>query len=71
MRFIRVTSASSAMPGKNQAFAYINVDSIEAVYSSNEGTTLGLKSHNNGGYRCRETAEEVMRLIRRDMEVQP
>ena len=64
MKFIQLTSAVPVQQGKPTPTAQINVDAIEAIYTDGFSTTIGLASHNNGGYRCRETTEEVLALIK-------
>lgn len=65
MNFIKLTSAITVMRGRVTPTAYIRIDAIEAIYSDGESTTIGLASHNNGGYQCKESAEDVLRMIER------
>lgn len=63
MNFIKLTSIIPAYNGKPPSVAYIRTEAIEAIYTDGETTTIGIKSHNNGGFRCKESAEEVLRRI--------
>jgi len=59
MKFIKVTS------DKNDDNIFINVDMIGHIYNdSNYITTIGVATHNNGGFKVSETIEEVLELIK-------
>lgn len=62
-KFIKLTSISQRSTGGPPYKAHFNVDAIEAIYEQSHGATIGIKSHNNGGYQCKETPEQVLRLI--------
>jgi sulfite reductase alpha subunit-like flavoprotein len=57
LKFIKVTSRSS----KNNV--YINIAQIGDVYEYENGTIIGVLTHNNGGFKVTENVEEVMKLI--------
>lgn len=57
LKFIKVTSRSS----KNNV--YINIAQIGDVYEYENGTNIGVLTHNNGGFKVTENVEEVMKLI--------
>ena len=55
MKFIKLTSAT--MKGKS---VYINVEHIGDFFEYEEGTSIGVTTHNNGGFKVKETVEEVL-----------
>jgi hypothetical protein len=71
MKLIKLTSH------KNDEPIYININEIGHFYEVNEGqmwyqgepitkkhTAVGVTTHNNGGFKVKETAEEILELIR-------
>ena len=62
-KFIKLTGATPRPTGGQPYKALINVEAIEAIYEQTNGSTIGIKSHNNGGYQCRETPAQVLALI--------
>lgn len=67
MKLIKLTSRGSEKP------VYINVDYIGHIYRTTEPlpysngsityTTVGVVTHNNGGFDVKETPEEIIELI--------
>jgi uncharacterized protein YlzI (FlbEa/FlbD family) len=58
MRLIKLTSKIN---GKS---VYINLDYIGDFYEYEGGTSIGVTTHNNGGFKVKETVEEVLKLIK-------
>ena len=58
MRLIKLTSKIN---GKS---VYINLDHIGDFYEYEGGTSIGVTTHNNGGFKVKETVEEVLKLIK-------
>lgn len=69
MKFIKLTSAWD----RNPRSVYVAVDKIEAIitpdYTSAAYTELGHRatvdvvSHNNGGFKVKETPEKILKMI--------
>lgn len=57
MKFIKVISRNT------NEYTYININHIGHVYSYKGVTTIGVTTHNNGGFEVRETVDEVLKLI--------
>jgi hypothetical protein len=75
MKLIKVTSTDKNKTGKD-SIVYINTDVIGHIYTIPEKmsydrveeercTVIGTTTHNNGGFRVKETVEEVLVLIKR------
>jgi uncharacterized protein YlzI (FlbEa/FlbD family) len=58
MRLIKLTSKTN---GKS---VYINLNHIGDFYEYEGGTSIGVTTHNNGGFKVKETVEEVLKLIK-------
>ncbi len=43
---------------------YININHTGDFYEYNGGTSIGVTTHNNGGFKVKESVEEVLKLIR-------
>ena len=54
MKIIKVTDVNKPM--------FININQIEAIYSSNEGSLI--TTINNSEYACTETPEEIYQKIK-------
>ena len=68
MRIIKLTSLQGRKP------IYINIDAIGHFYEVEEQieygrvktqkhTTIGITTHNNGGFRVTESVKEILKLI--------
>lgn len=42
---------------------YINVLYIGHFYKDENNTRVGVSTHNNGGFKVKETSEEILKLI--------
>lgn len=61
-RFITVTNF------KDSALI-LSVGGVEGIYLEGGYTILKHSSHNNGGYRVKETPEEILKLISEAKEI--
>ena len=43
---------------------YLNVDYIGHFYRGDNFTAVGLTTHNNGGFKVKETPQEILDLIK-------
>lgn len=43
---------------------YININRIGDFYEYDGGTSVGVTTHNNGGFEVKESVEEVLKLIK-------
>ena len=41
----------------------MNINQIGHYYNSSDNTIVGITTHNNGGFKVKETAEEIDELI--------
>ena len=57
MKIIKLTSKRMNKP------VYININYIGDFYEYEGGTSVGVTTHNNGGFKVEESVEEVMKLI--------
>ena len=57
MKIIKLTSS---MGGSD---IYVNVDCIGHFYGYSNNTLVGVTTHNDGGFRVKETPEEIVELI--------
>lgn len=63
MKIIKLTSATTSSP------VYINVEAIGHFYSHRDKktdelvTVVGVTTHNNGGFRVKEDAEQIRRML--------
>jgi hypothetical protein len=57
-RFIALTSVSS------KKTIYLNVDMIGDIIQDDDCTRVGHLTHNNGGFRVTQDAEEILDLIK-------
>lgn len=58
MKFIKLTSKKMNKP------VYININRIGDFYEYDGGTSVGVTTHNNGGFEVKESVEEVLKLIK-------
>jgi len=64
MKIIKLTSKTTGGP------IYINVDAIGHFYSNRDKdtdeflTVVGVTTHNNGGFKVREDAEQILKMIK-------
>jgi hypothetical protein len=56
-RFIALTSYN------NKKTIYLNIDMIGDIIQDDEYTRVGHLTHNNGGFRVTQDAEEILDLI--------
>lgn len=47
----------------NNKTIYLNVDMIGSISIDGMETKIGHMTHNNGGFKVKETAEEILKLI--------
>lgn len=57
MKIIKLTSKVMDKP------IYININYIGDFYEYKGGTSVGVTTHNNGGFKVKESVEEVLKLI--------
>ena len=62
-RFITVTNFKDLAP------MILSVGGVEGIYLEGGYTILKHSSHNNGGYRVKETPEEILKLISEAKEI--
>ena len=62
-RFITVTNFFDSAP------MMLSVGGIGGIYLEGGYTILKHSSHNNGGYRVKETPEEILKLISEAKEI--
>jgi hypothetical protein len=78
MKLIKLTSH------KDDSFIYVNINEIGHFYEVKESqmwhqgepttkkhTVVGVKTHNNGGFKVKETPEEIIEKIRRIRNLSP
>lgn len=64
MKMIKLTSAATSGP------IYINIEAIGHFYSHRDKntdeltTTVGVTTHNNGGFKVTEDAEQINKMIK-------
>ena len=64
MKMIKLTSAATSNP------IYINIEAIGHFYSYRDKntdeltTTVGVTTHNNGGFKVIEDAEQINKMIK-------
>jgi hypothetical protein len=60
MKTIKLTSANDGV------IIYINIQQIGHFYhnKTKNNTTVGVTTHNNGGFSVTETADEIQKMIR-------
>ena len=60
MKTIKLTSANDG------GIIYINIQQIGHFYhnKTKNNTTVGVTTHNNGGFSVTETADEIQKMIR-------
>ena len=60
MKTIKLTNANDG------GEIYINVEQIGHYYDNKirKNTTVGVTTHNNGGFSVKETADEIHKMIR-------
>jgi hypothetical protein len=70
MKIIEVTSAM------NDGKIYVNIEHIGHIYENQNNhnnefssTTLGVTTHNNGGFKIKETAKQVLTLIKSNQAI--
>jgi len=63
MKFITLTSAVDGVKVHLNVVHIGHVTSVEGKYTDEKYTNVGSTTHNNGGFRVKETVEEVMQLI--------
>lgn len=56
-KFIKVTSISLGSP------VYINIQHIGHFYEYGGNTTIGVTTHNNGGFSVKESIEDIVKMI--------
>ena len=59
MKFIKLTSVEDGKP------VYINIEMIGHMYEvpKDNHTRVGVRTHNNGGFRVAEDVDQIMKLI--------
>jgi hypothetical protein len=57
MKIIKLTNSMSGSD------IYVNVDCVGHFYVNGNHTSVGITTHNNGGFRVKETPEEIVELI--------
>ena len=57
MKIIKLTSATGGSD------IYVNIDCMGHFYVNGKHTLVGVTTHNNGGFRVKETPEEILELI--------
>lgn len=74
MKIIKLTSVGQGKPNDVESDIYINIDHIGHIYEVNEEkehnilktikhTRVGVITHNNGGFKVKESWEEIKKAL--------